>query len=178
MVGRGTTGDNSGTVLLGRIAFVVVPVVVRKLFVQTVHVVVAVGLGQNRGRSDGEVLAVTLYHRGMRDVGIGFKAVAVDEQVLGTYLQLGDGTVHSQERGVEDVDFINLLRSDDTDGPGQSLAFNDLAQGITLAFGQLFGVVEQVVTEILGQNDGSGIYGSGQATAACFVASGFDEVGI
>lgn len=178
MVGRGATGGNGCAVLPGGIAFVVVPVVVRKLFVQTVHVVVAVGLGQNRGRSDGEVLAVTLYHRGMRDVGIGFEAVAVDEQVLGTYLQLGDGTVHGQERGVEDVDFINLLRSDDTDGPGQSLAFDDLAQGITLAFGQLFGVVEQVVTEILGQNDGSGIYGSGQATAACFVASGFDEVGI
>lgn len=178
MIGRGATSSNSGAVLLGGVAFVVVPVVVRKLFVQAVHVVVPIGLGQNRCRSDGEVLAVTLYHRGMRDVGIGFEAVAVDEQVLGTYLQLGDGTVHSQDRGVEDVDFINLLRSDDTDGPGQSLAFNDLAQGITLAFGQLFGVVEQVVTEILGQNDGSGIYGSGQATAACFVASGFDEVGI
>lgn len=178
MVGRSATGGNGCAVLTGGIAFVMVPVIIRVLFVQAVHVVVAVGLGQNRCRSDGEVLAVTLYHRGMRDVGIGFEAVAVDEQVLGTYLQLGDGTVHGQERGVEDVDFINLLRGNDTDSPGQSLAFDDLAQGITLAFGQLFGIVEQVVTEILGQNDGSGIYGSGQATAACFVASGFDELGI
>lgn len=174
----GATSGNSCAMLLGWITFVVVPVVVRELFVQVVHIVVAVGLGQNRGCSDGEELAIALYHHGMGDAGIGLEAVAVDEQVLGTYLQLGDGTVHGQERGVEDVDFINLLRGDDTHRPGQSLAFDDLAQGITLVFGQLLGVVEPLVAEVLGQDDGSSIYGSGQATAARFVATGFQKSGI
>ena len=62
----GAAGGNGGAVLPGGITFVVVPVVVRVLFMQAVHIVVTVGLGQNRCRSDGEVLAITLYHRGMK----------------------------------------------------------------------------------------------------------------
>lgn len=44
--------------------------------------------------------------------------------------------------------------------------------------GQLFGVVKQLVTKILRQDDSSGIDSSSQATATGFIATTLRQIGI
>ena len=169
---------NGGTMLFRGIALIAVPSVAGKLFVQAVHVVVAVGLGQDGRGGDGKVLAVALHHRGVGNVGIFLETVAVDEQVLRTDGELVDGAVHGQERGVEDVDFVDFLRRDDAHGPRQGLPLDDLAQSVSLVLGQLLGVVQQFVAEILRQDDGGGIDGARQTAATGLVAPGLGQIGI
>ena len=61
VVGAGAVLGNGGTVGPGGVAFVFVPVVLRELLVQLHHVIVAVGLGQDRRGGNGEVAAVAFY---------------------------------------------------------------------------------------------------------------------
>ena len=47
---------NGGAMLPGGIALVMIPVIIRILFVETIHVVITIGLCQDGSRSDGKVL--------------------------------------------------------------------------------------------------------------------------
>ena len=132
-------------VFLRGIAFVGAPVVLGVFFGETVHVVVTVGLGEDRGSGDGEVLAVAFDDSGMGDVGgnitnhgtVGTKAVTVDDDGLRTDGELIEGTVHGEDGGIEDIDLVNLLRRDDAHGPRYRIALDDLTQLITALLRQL-----------------------------------------
>jgi len=69
--------------LLSWVTFVVVPTVVGIEFVLLGHIVVSVGLGQNRGGSDGLVFGIAFDDALERDVGLVDESVAVDEQIVG-----------------------------------------------------------------------------------------------
>ena len=75
MIRRDTILTDGITMLLGGIAFVRQPVVLRIFLCQTVHIVVTVGLGKNACSSNRKVFAVALHNGGVGDVD-GF---AVDE---------------------------------------------------------------------------------------------------
>ena len=109
----------------------------------------------------------------MGQVGVGREAVSIDDDLLGAQPEAVEGTVHGQDTCAEDVDAVNLVGFDDAQCPCLRLAFYDLAECVALLFGELFGVVQQVVSEVGGQYDGCREDGSGQASPACFVASGF-----
>ena len=145
VVGRDAMLADGLAVLSRGVAHVVLPVVVGILLRQADHLVVAVGLGQDGGGSDGEVLAVALDDGGMGQVAVGLEAVAIDDDGLGPHLELVEGTVHGQDGGVEDIDLVDLLRRDDAHGPCHRVALDILAQGIALAGGELLGVVEPFV---------------------------------
>ena len=61
------------------IALIAVPSVAGEFFVQAVHVVVAVGLGQDGRGSDRKILAIAFHYRGMGNIWILAETVAVDE---------------------------------------------------------------------------------------------------
>ena len=171
-------GLDAGTVLGGRVTLVVVPVVVGVLRVQAVHIIVAVGLGKNRCSGNVHQFAVALDHGLVRGVAVGFELVAIDHHVLGAYLQSVEGAVHGENRGVEDVDLVDLLGGDDAERPGESIAFDIFAQGIALLLGELLRVVEQGVRVVGREYHRCGIHIAGQASAASLIATRFDKFGM
>ena len=93
VVRRGAMFLDALSVLLGGIAGIVVPTVVRVLLVELLHVVVTIGLGKDGGGSDGEILAIAFHDGGVRKgmaqlsivavFVIGVESVAIDDEGSG-----------------------------------------------------------------------------------------------
>lgn len=73
MIGCSTPLSNGGTMFLGGIPLVTIPVIIRIFLVKAVHVVITIGLCQNGGGSDGKVLPVSFHYGSMRQVPIFLK---------------------------------------------------------------------------------------------------------
>ena len=167
-------------------AFVAVPVILGVFLVYLLHEVVAVGLGQNRGRRDAHHLAVALDDGlvgngfAARGVLVGVEAVAVHQDVFGARGELIQSAMHRQNGGAQDVDLVDLFVVHDADGPGQSLTLDDGTQFVAHALRELLRVVETLQfargdVEIGRQDDGGREDGSGQTSASGFVASGLES---
>ena len=137
VIGRDAVLADGIAVFFRGVALVGVPVVLGVFLRETVHIVVTIGLGEDRGSGDGEVFAVTLDDGGVRELLIGFEAIAIDDDGLGTNLELVEGTVHREDRGVEDINAVDLLGRDDSHRPGNGIALNDLTELITAALSEL-----------------------------------------
>ena len=95
-----------------------------------------------------EIFTIPLHHCRMFYIGIRSKAISIDQQMLRSYLQLVNGTVHSQKRSLQYVYLINFFRSNDADSPGYCLFLYNRTQGIPVLFAQLFAVIQIIVLEI------------------------------
>ena len=108
MIGRSAMLADAQPVLLGRITLVPIPAKVRMFGMKAVHDGIAVGLGEDGGRSDVHEPRITLYHAHMRDGRIGRESVAVHCYQLWPDGQLVQGAVHGKKTGLEDVDAVYL----------------------------------------------------------------------
>ena len=103
MVGRDAIITDGLTMLLGGIAFVLSPVILWIFLGQLVHIIIAIGLGQNRGCCNCQVFAVAFYNSGVGQylsagcILLGLETVAVDNDSLRTYLELIKCTMHSED---------------------------------------------------------------------------------
>ena len=109
----------------GGIAFVGRPVVFGMVFGEPEHVGIAVGLGEDARRRDGEETPVPLDFAGVRN-GMGLEPVSVDQQVLGLLVQSVDGPVHGEVSGLKDVDALDFLDVGPPHTPGTRFRFNGL----------------------------------------------------
>ena len=150
-----------------------IPIVVRELFVQPVHIIITIRLGQNGCRRDGKILTVAFHNGGMRNIPVFPEAVTVDKQMLRAQLQPVNSAMHGKEGSVQDIYLVNLLGGDNTYRPCQRFFLDDLAQSVALLLGKLLGIVQQIVLEVFGQNNGGGIYGAGKTAASGLIATGF-----
>ena len=91
---------------LGGIAFIPVPAVGRVFLMYPVHVVVTISLGKDGCCGYREILAVALYYSGVGQVPVFFETVSVDKEMLRAHGESVDGSVHSEDGGVEDVDLV------------------------------------------------------------------------
>nr|GFD53214.1 hypothetical protein [Tanacetum cinerariifolium] len=91
-----------------RIPRILGPAIGRKFGGQRAHALVAEGFGQDRGCCDAAVEAVAANNAGVRQAGVGPKAVAIDQQVRGGHSQRGHGPVHSQIAGLRNVNLEYL----------------------------------------------------------------------
>ena len=73
MIGRDAKLPDSLTMLLRGIAFVREPVVLGIFLCKLIHIVIAIGLGENRSRSYREILAVALDNRRMGQILVFLK---------------------------------------------------------------------------------------------------------
>ena len=186
MVGRGAMLLDALAVLLGGIAGIVVPAVVRVLLVEFLHVVVAIGLGKDGGCSDGKILAIAFHDGGVGQgmallstvavFVIGVESVAVDDEGFGAHGQGIDGSVHGGDAGTEDVHLVDFGCGHDAQCPGNGVALDFLAERIALLGGELLGVVQQWILVVFRKDDGCGIDTAGEASTSRFVATCLDEV--
>ena len=160
---------------LGGVTLVLGPAVLGVLLGQAVHVVVAVGLGENARRRYRQILAVALDDGRIWNEAVGLEAVAVNDDGLGAERQLVEGAVHGQYAGVEDVDLVDFLGRHHAHGPRQGVALNLAAQLVTATGRELLRVVEGVVNVVFGQDYRRGIHAAGKAAPPRLVASGLYE---
>ena len=177
---RGETVElDAFAVLFGGIAGVAVPAVMGIFLVKLLHIVVAVGLGKDRGGGYRHVFAVAFHYCVPRRKAVRREAVAVHDDAFGARVELVEGAVHRKDRGTQDIDFIDFLRRSDAYAPSQSHAFYLFAQRVAHRRRELLGVVEQFVLIVGRQNNCGGLHAACQAAATGFVAAGFKQnVGI
>ena len=78
---RGRTVLGQSGIVGGRgIALVVVPSVGRVLLMKRIHIVVAIGFGQNGGGGYGEVFPIAFHNGVVGNKGFVVESVAVDKQ--------------------------------------------------------------------------------------------------
>lgn len=131
------------------------------------HDAVACHLRDDAGCGDAEAEGVAADEGGLRDGEIAH-GEAVNEHVVGGEL-LG-GAAHGFVGGAEDVDAINFLRLDDGEcdadvGAGGEFRVDALAA----ALAELLGVIQHVVREIGGEDDGCGDDRAGERAASGFI---------
>ena len=117
MVGGEAVLEDAAAVLECGVARIVIPTIVWVLLVKGVHVVVTIGLCQDRGGSDGEIFAIALDDGLMGQITIGLEAVAIDDDKLWANLELVEGTMHSEDGCVEDIYLVDLLGCDHPNCP-------------------------------------------------------------
>lgn len=178
MVGGWAVGGYSLTMGCRGVALVDLPAVSGIVGGYGFHILVAMGFGEDRGGGDVAESAVAFDEGLPGDIGIGFEAVAVDDNGFRAHGQAVESAVHRKDRCVEDVDSVDFFGFDAGNGPCDGLLFNYGAEELSALFGQLFGVVEQGVGEVGRQNDGGGKNGAGKTSAAGFVAAGFEDFGV
>jgi len=83
---------------------------------QRFHVFIAMGLGQNAGRRDGEKPPVSLDFTGV-GYGMGTKSVSVNQEMFGTSGQAINGPMHGQISGLQDVYPFNFLDGSPSHAP-------------------------------------------------------------
>ena len=79
--------------------------------------------------------------------------------------------MHGEYRGIEDVDTVYLLRSDNTYGPGYGITLDNLTQLLTTLVCQLLRVVEFVVLIVFWKDDGSSIHAACQTTSTSLITA-------
>ena len=79
--------------------------------------------------------------------------------------------MHGENRGIEDIYLVDLLRGDDAYSPGYSIALDDLTKLIALLLRQLLGIVQQFILVVLWQYDGSRIDTTRQTTTPGLIAT-------
>lgn len=135
--GGGAEALYGGTVGGGGVAFVHLPVVAGKAGGEGAHGLVAVGFGEDGGCGDVAEAAVAFDKGFPGEVGVGFEAVAVDDDTAWAHRQGVEGAVHGQDAGVEYVDVVDLLGRALGHGPGYGLLLDDGAQGLAATLCEL-----------------------------------------
>src|SRR5574344_2394014 len=159
--------------LLCGIAFIVVPTILWVTLVSGIHKVITIRFGQNRSCRNGLIFAITFHNTHIRDVRLIIKTVTVNQQHLWLGGKLFHCKIHCMKGGAQDIGIVNLFVVHLRHCPSQSIAFYLSAQGVTLLFGQLLGVVEHFVVIPYRQNNSSSIDRTCQAASSGFITASF-----
>ncbi len=136
---------DGGAVGFGGVALVLFPAVVGVLLVEGGHVLIAIGFGEDAGGGDAEVFAIAFDDAMVGEIVVGNEEFAINEQLLGRGLELGDGAVHGRVAGAEDIELVNFLGAATSYGPDESVGLDQLAGGEAVGRLELFAVVDQRV---------------------------------
>ena len=137
------------------------------------HYSVALCFCKNRGRGDVGIFSVAFYYSSIWGVAIGFESVSVDYYCAGADGERIEGEVHCFNGCVENIDFVDTIIINYRYGVGQGLLHDDCAKLVAPLFGELLGIVEEGMCEIVGENDCGSHNWAGKTAAPGFIATGF-----
>ncbi len=119
-MGAGAEPPQPFKVLGGGIALVAVESIVRKRSVQIDHQRVAVDFGQDAGRRDRRLAGITADDRATL-TSQGGRSIAVDQGKSRWGSERQNRSLHADQRGLQDVQFIDQRNFDRLDSPGHGL---------------------------------------------------------
>jgi len=155
----GSVGLEGLEVVGGGVAFVLIPVVLRKFVVEVFHEFVSVGFGEDGGGRNALVFAVSLGYAVVGEGAIGQKFCPVDEEGFGLGGEFFEAPVHGEQGRLEDVVCVDFFDGCAGNGVGEGLFFADFGQAGPFFGGEFFGVVES--GDGVFENDGSSYHGPG-----------------
>ena len=123
------------------VAGVLIPAVLRKFLVKVFHDFISMRFCQNTGGSDVKESAIAFYFCLMWDIGVGLKSIAIHGNKFWNRTQFFDGSVHRQNAGIQYVYLVDFLRATNANGPIECFLFDDFAQGVSMRFADLLGIV-------------------------------------
>ena len=167
---------NSRAVLFSRVAFIVIPIIIRELLMKTIHIIISIGFSQYGSGSYRKILPVSFDYCRMGDIGIFIETVAVNEQMLRPDRELANSPMHGQKRGTENIYLINLLGRHHSYRPCYRLFLYHFPECIALLFCQLLRVIQQLILKIFRKNDGSSIHRTCQTAAPSLITAGFYQI--
>ena len=174
------------------VALVREPVILRILSSEGIHKIITISLGKDACRCYGEVFAIALHYRGMRQGVavikqghvliavngamidgriIGVETVAIYYQCLWLHLQLVYRPVHSEVGCMENVYLVYLLRRTDAHSPRYGITLYFFTQLISSLLRQLLGVVQHFVMIIVRQDYGCCKHRTSKASPTRLVAA-------
>ena len=135
---------------------------------ELLHQAVTAHLGEDGGRGDTGAARVSVDHgaAGHGDLAV---LVSVDEGQVRLNVQTGDGAVHGEEGGPEDVELLDLLHRGEGHGPGHGLLLDQGKKKLPLFFGELLRVVQTGELHIGRENHRGGTDRSREGAAAGLV---------
>ena len=86
--------------------------------------------------------------------------------------------MHGQDRGIKDIDLVNLCRTGNAYSPCNGLPLDDFTQLSTLMVGELLRVVEQRMLKVIRQDDGSSIDSTSQSSSPSLVRASLHKARI
>src|SRR5688572_14200557 len=126
------------------------PTVMREFIVQVAHKIIAVGLGQDAGGSDGGINSITFYYAFVRQLFILSEAVPIDEQEFCLRFHFVKRQVHGLERSVQNIDTVNFFMINHGYAVAYCLFFDITAEYITVFFSNLLRIIQQGVMKAFG----------------------------
>lgn len=167
---RGPVKTQSFEMVRRSVAFVAREAILRINGVPLFHAGVAVGLSEDGRGGDGDTARVAFDQRLLLDQNIEFHGV--DEEVVRRDSETLKRSGHGLTGSLIDIPGVNPLRVDFSDGPGESVFANALAQlGASLG-GEFFGVVEADNAAFGVENHGGGDHRAEQRATSGFVNAG------
>jgi len=162
-------------VRFGPIPFIGIPGIMRKEFVQTLHVFIAVRFRQYAGRCNGRIQAVALNNAFMGCPTIFFETIPIYEEKFWAFPEFVECKMHGLERSFQDINSVDFFMIHGCHRIAQRMMLDIFSQLITVLFSNLFRIIQQRVIKIWWKNYRCSKHWSGQAPTASFVASSFDN---
>lgn len=129
------------------------------------HQHVAVDLGDDGSRGDGDTSLVSLDQRDLRHLEL-FEGDRVEEEDVGTEREIVDRVQHRELAGAKDVDPVDGRVLDDSDRNGARPRQNDAADVEPVFMRDLLGVVDAEKRRIGVEDDAGGDDRAGETAAA------------
>src|SRR5579863_5478668 len=131
---------------------------------------VAFDFRENGGGGDGAAADVAADEG---ELGRGkVECEGVDEEIVAGRVQLFHGKLHGEAGGLVNIDAVDFEGVDGGDSPGDGTLANERGEGFAALGSELFAVAEAADGAARGENDGGGVDGTEQRTAADFIDAG------
>ena len=173
-----------GKVRGGAVTLVAGKVIVGQNGVERKHEAVALHFGDDARGGDAEAEGVAA-HDGLLGPGEIPDGEAVDEDhVWAGGAEGGDGALHGEVGGAEDVEVVDFGRGGEAGGEADAGVLGEFfVEALALGGGDFFRIVQARVVEVVGEEDGGGEHGTSEAAAANFVdaddaAAALEAVGL
>ena len=149
MIRRRTMQSYSLTVSLSWIPFIAVPIIIRIFLSQSVHIFITKRLCKNTRSCNRLILSVTFNYRSIRNLGIRFESISIHNNSFRTNLKLVKRTMHSKETGIQNINLIYLLGSNNTNCPRHGITNNMVTQLATTLLRQLLRIIKHRIIIII-----------------------------
>jgi hypothetical protein len=171
MDGTEAVADNRGTVLCRPISLVTGKSVYRVQAVLLSHDPITCHFGEYRGGSDGMAPRIPVDNGGERYI-VPCEPVPINQEMTRSYGQSGNGNVHGFERGLENVQGINVLFTNNAYAGGYRTFLDLRKQLFTPVRREFFRIIDTIHKASHGEDDGSGNNRTGKRPSTGLIDAG------
>ena len=164
------------TMFCSRVAHIFVPIIQRVRLVSFNHEIIPIRLGKNCSSGYALKFSVSFDNTFKRNIQVGVKPIAVNEQKVGTKRQFADSIAHCKKGSLENVYFVYGIVIHKCHCIAQCIAFDNRTQPSASFVAQLLRIVQLLAGKISWQNNSGSNNRTCQTASSCLVAAAFHNI--